>query len=81
MKLGRSLVSIRSSCPNIMLPEFDKIVLRKSETLDGLTNAEEKTVWEKHDEGEMSWHIWAPELHYVMDGWYIYFAASRADDI
>lgn len=63
------------------VPEFDKIVLRKSETLDGLTNAEEKTVWEKHDEGEMSWHIWAPELHYVMDGWYIYFAASRADDI
>lgn len=63
------------------VPEFDKIVLRRSETLDGLADAEEKTVWKKHSDGDMSCHIWAPELHYVMNGWYIYFAASRADDI
>ena len=29
----------------------------------------------------MSRHIWAPELHYIDGRWYIYFAASRQDDI
>ena len=63
------------------VPEYDRIILRCSQTLDGLKDAPEKTVWKKHDSGIMSKHVWAPELHYVMGEWHIYFAASRADDI
>lgn len=63
------------------VPEFDRIVLRAAEHLEDLPNAEEKTIWKKHERGEMSYHIWAPELHYLFGGWYIYFAASEADDI
>lgn len=63
------------------VPAYDKIVLRHSETLMGLKEAEEVTVWEKHTSGDMSQHIWAPELHFVFGKWYIYFAASRAEDI
>lgn len=44
---------------------YDRIVLRKSETLAGLKDAEGVTVWEKHKEGIMSEHIWAPEMHYL----------------
>lgn len=47
------------------VPEYDRIVLRRSKTLAGLKGAEEVTVWEKHKEGIMSEHIWAPELHYL----------------
>lgn len=62
------------------VPAYDKIVLRCSDTLEGLKNAEEITVWEKHESGEMSRHIWAPELHFLFGKWYIYFAAGERDD-
>ncbi|MCH5339866.1 MAG: glycoside hydrolase family 43 protein [Acetatifactor sp.] len=63
------------------VPAYDRIVLRRSETLQGLALAEEKTLWMKHESGEMSQHIWAPELHYLDGKWYIYFAAGERDDI
>jgi GH43 family beta-xylosidase len=46
-----------------------------------LQNAEETVVWRAHDSGDMSQHIWAPELHLIAGVWYLYFAASRKDDI
>jgi len=63
------------------VPAYDKIVLRRSKTLAGLAEAEEKTIWVKHDKGIMSKHIWAPELHYLFGKWYVYFAGSDVDDI
>ncbi len=62
------------------VPDYDRIVLRKSATLTGLRDAEEKTIWKKHESGDMSKHIWAPELHYIDGTFYIYFAASREED-
>ena len=62
-------------------PEYDRIELRRAKTVAGLASAEVKVIWRKHDSGPMSCHIWAPEIHYVDGKWYIYFAASRADDI
>ncbi|MCR5342863.1 MAG: family 43 glycosylhydrolase [Butyrivibrio sp.] len=63
------------------VPEYDRIVLRRSETLAGIADAEEHLIWKKHDSGIMSKHIWAPELHKVMGRWYIYFAGSEVEDI
>ena len=62
------------------VPEYDRIILRRSKTLAGLSDAEEQTIWTKHDSGIMGEHIWAPEIHYVMGRWYIYFAAGSAED-
>jgi len=62
-------------------PEYDRIILRRSKTIAGLKDAEEKVIWWKHQEKEMSKHIWAPELHFINGKWYIYFAASRTDAI
>lgn len=63
------------------VPAYDKIVLRHADTLEGLKNAEEVTVWTKHASGPMSKHIWAPEIHYLFGKWYIYFAAGEEEDI
>ena len=63
------------------VPEYDRIALRTSDALARLRDAEETVVWRAHDSGDMSQHVWAPELHFLDGAWYIYFAASRRDDI
>ena len=63
------------------VPEYDGIVLRRSETLAGLAQAQETEIWHKHEEGPMSIHIWAPELHYIEGAWYIYYAGGDKDAI
>ncbi len=63
------------------VPAYDCIVLRRSKTLGGLADAEEKVIWKKHESGPMSEHIWAPEIHYLFGKWYVYFAGGERDDI
>ena len=62
-------------------PEYDRIELRRAWSVKALGDAEPVTIWRKHAEGPMSWHIWAPELHYIDGAWYIYFAAGKAEDV
>ncbi|WP_022749757.1 family 43 glycosylhydrolase [Lachnobacterium bovis] len=63
------------------VPAYDGICLRKSTTLEGLKDAKEVEIWHKHNEGPMSIHIWAPEMHNIEGKWYIYFAGGDKDDI
>lgn len=63
------------------VPAYDRIILRSADTLAGIADAEEVTIWEKHASGIMSAHIWAPELHYLDGKWYIYFAGGEKEDI
>lgn len=63
------------------VPAYDGIVLRRSATLEGLAKAPETEIWHKHEDGIMSCHVWAPELHYIDGAWYIYFAAGNKDDV
>ena len=60
-------------------PEYDRLVLRRSPTVEGLTTAEEKVIWRKHEKGIMGAHIWAPEIHFIDGKWFIYFAAGEAE--
>ena len=61
-------------------PEYDRIELRRAWSIKALADAEPLVIWRKHATGQMSYHIWAPELHFVGGKWYIYFAAGRAED-
>jgi GH43 family beta-xylosidase len=63
------------------VPEYDRIELRRATSLAGLATAQAKVVWRKHTTGEMGAHIWAPEIHFIDDAWYIYFTAGRSDDV
>ncbi|MET7392614.1 family 43 glycosylhydrolase [Dactylosporangium sp. NPDC005572] len=62
-------------------PEYDRIVLRRATTIQGLASAAETVIWRKHGSGDMGAHIWAPELHFVNGRWYVYFAAGSTSDV
>ncbi|SFU93949.1 glycoside hydrolase family 43 protein [Pontibacter akesuensis] len=62
------------------VPEYDRIEIRKAQTINGIKEAEPVVVWRKHTEGPMGNHIWAPEMHRIDGKWYIYFAAGSAED-
>lgn len=61
-------------------PEFDRIELRKAQTINALAEAEPVVVWRKQESGPMTYHIWAPELHRINNTWYIYFAAGHSEN-
>ena len=63
------------------VPSYDKIVLRRADSLAELPEAEEVELWHKHESGVQSEHVWAPELYYLDGKWYIYYSASDKDDI
>jgi GH43 family beta-xylosidase len=63
------------------VPEYDRIELRRSRSIQDLGSAEAKVIWRKHPTGIMGAHIWAPEVHHIDRKWYIYFAAGAAERI
>jgi GH43 family beta-xylosidase len=58
------------------VPEYDRLVLRRSRTLAGLTTAREQVLWRHLASGPLSGFIWAPELHLIDGRWIMYFAAG-----
>ena len=60
------------------VPEYDRIEIRKSETIGGLAAARPVVIWKKHPIGRMGANIWAPELHFIDGAWYVYFAAGSS---
>ena len=62
-------------------PEYDRIVLRRATTLQGLSTAPETVIWRRHASGIMGAHIWAPEIHFIDGRWYVYFAAGATDNV
>ncbi|GIP21590.1 family 43 glycosylhydrolase [Paenibacillus sp. J22TS3] len=62
------------------VPEYDRIEIRRSATLEGLRDARPVVAWRKYETGMLSANIWAPEIHYIQGKWYIYFAAARTTE-
>lgn len=63
------------------VPEYDRVVLRRADTLEGLRSAQETVLWRRHESGVMSRNVWAPEIHLIDGKWVIYFAAGEQDDM
>lgn len=61
------------------VPGYQSIELRRAKSLNNLEEGEKVTVWQAHESGEMSHLIWAPEIHFINNKWYIYFAAASSD--
>jgi GH43 family beta-xylosidase len=62
------------------VPAYDQIELRRAPTIAELSTAKTATLWVKRDNGPLSLHIWAPEIHFIDNKWYIYFAAAQTDN-
>jgi Predicted beta-xylosidase len=62
------------------VPEYDRIEVRRSRTIQGLAQGEVSVAWRKYETGPMSANIWAPEIHFIDGKWYIYFAAARTTE-
>jgi GH43 family beta-xylosidase len=54
----------------------NNLTIWKTRNVGSLATAEKKVVWTPPATGPYSHEIWAPELHYLADKWYIYFAAD-----
>lgn len=59
------------------VPEYDRLEIRRADTLAGLAQARATVIWRKHASGAASELIWAPELHRIEGKWYVYFAAAH----
>ena len=57
---------------------YDRVILRRAATLEGLADAEEITIWDESESDKVFSYIWAPELHYIGGRWYVYFAGSAS---
>jgi GH43 family beta-xylosidase len=55
------------------------IRVRKSRTIPGLATAEPVQVWTPPSAGLGSRHLWAPEMHFIHNRWYIYYSAADED--
>lgn len=62
------------------VPEYDRIELRRSTTIQGLSTAAPTVIWKRHSSGIMGGHIWAPEIHFINGKWYIYFSAGTSEN-
>ena len=54
----------------------DKLVLWKTKNMADLKNAVKKTIWTPPLNTSYSKELWAPELHFIDNKWYMYFAAD-----
>jgi GH43 family beta-xylosidase len=52
----------------------------KARTLTGIDQGAKVKVWTAPPTGPQSRQIWAPELHFLMGRWYLYYTASDGED-
>jgi GH43 family beta-xylosidase len=62
------------------VPEYDRLILRRSRTIAGLRAAPESVLWRRPAQGRMGGYIWAPEIHHFDGRWHVYFAAGDSDE-
>lgn len=57
------------------------ITLWKTKSIADLKSAEKKVVFTPPAKGPYSKELWAPEIHFLQNKWYIYFAADSGKNI
>lgn len=62
-------------------PEYDRIELTSADSVNGIAAAVPKTIWTMPapPSGQRR-YVWAPEIHYIMGKWIIYYAYSVAGE-
>jgi len=55
---------------------YDRVILRRATTIEGLADAEEITIWNQADSDDTFKYIWAPEIHEINGVWYVFYTGS-----
>jgi GH43 family beta-xylosidase len=58
----------------------NRIALWKTTKPSDLKNAPVQTIWSAPVTGANSKNVWAPELHFINNKWYVYYAAGSSTD-
>jgi len=58
----------------------DSIVIWKTKNLAFLATAEKKTIFIPPAKSAYAKELWAPEIHFINNKWYVYFAADDGDN-
>lgn len=62
------------------------LILRRSKTIRGLSDNSneytERIIWERNaiNNGTMSSHLWAPEIHFIQGKWYVYYTTTISEE-
>lgn len=59
----------------------NRIALWKTTKVSDLKNVSSQTVWTAPASGANSKNIWAPELHFINNKWYVYYTAGSSPDL
>jgi GH43 family beta-xylosidase len=59
----------------------NRIALWKTTKVTDLRNVTPQTVWTAPASGANSRNVWAPELHYINNKWYLYYTAGSSSDL
>lgn len=59
-----------------MISLQDKLDLWSSKSLSAIAQGKRHTIWVPKVSGPCSHNIWAPEIHFLKDRWYVYFTAN-----
>lgn len=60
---------------------YDRVVLRRAQTIAGLADAPEVTIWHEAQDPTLNRYVWAPELEKIGDRWYVLFTAARGGGV
>lgn len=55
---------------------YDRVILRRAKTIEGLQEAEEIAIWECKNYADEYRYIWAPEIRLVDDQYYVFYTSS-----
>lgn len=58
----------------------DKVVLWKTKTMSALSKASVTTIYSAQPNTPNSSNVWAPEMHFINDKWYVYYTAGSGPD-
>ncbi|THV80376.1 Arabinanase/levansucrase/invertase [Aureobasidium pullulans] len=64
----------------LLTTEWTNIQVTRSKTLGGLKTGETKVVWQDSTASRCC-NVWAPEVHWINNAWYIYYSASNKDNL
>lgn len=59
-----------------MFTEGDRLSLVRSASLSGIGRGRKEVIWKPDRGGRYSCNLWAPEIHWLDNKWYIYYTAN-----